>query len=475
MTFVGWSASANLSPSTCTGTTNPCSAVFGANPALTVTFNLKAGQTITVTTPAPASATYGSSFPVAATATSGLPVAITTTGGCSVGSGGSGSATINITSSAVSCVVHYNQAGNGTYNAAPEVTSTTTAAKAALTVTADADPSDADVDGFSKTYNGLVYSPFTVRYSGFVNGETAAVLTGTLSFSGAGATAVDAGGPYTVTPGGLTSANYLITFGNGSLTITKATAVVVVVPYTVTYDGSPHTATVTSITGVSGETGATVGTVDVSNTTHTAAGTYNTDSWSFTGTANYNDIAATTITDTINKATAVVVVAPYTVSYDGSPHSATVTSITGVNGETGATVGTVDVSNTTHTAAGTYNTDSWSFTGTANYNDIAATTITDTINKATAVVMVAPYTVSYDGSPHSATVTSITGVNGETGATVGTVDVSNTTHTAAGTYNTDSWSFTGTANYNDIAATTITDTINKATAVVIVSAVHREL
>ena len=53
--------------------------------------------------------------------------------------------------------------------------------------------------------------------------------------------------------------------------------------------------------------------------------------------------------------------------------------------------------------------------------------------------------------------------NGETGATVGTVNVSNTTHTNAGTYASDSWSFTGTANYNNIAATTITDTINKAT------------
>ncbi len=70
-----------------------------------------------------------------------------------------------------------------------------------------------------------------------------------------------------------------------------------VTPYDVTYDGLPHTATVASITGVNGETGATVGTVDVSDTTHTNAGTYTTDTWRFTGTANYNNIAATTITD----------------------------------------------------------------------------------------------------------------------------------------------------------------------------------
>src|SRR5207248_1322048 len=230
----------------------------------------------------------------------------------------------------------------------------------------------------------------------------------------------------------------------------------------VTYDGHEHMAAVTSITGVNGETGAAVGTVDVSNTKHTNAGTYSTDSWSFTGTANYNNIAATISTDHIGKADACVVVAAYYANYDGHEHSDLVTSIIGVNGETGAAVGTVDVSNTKHTNAGTYSTDSWSFTGTANYNNIAATIITDHIGKADASVVVAAYDVTYDGHDHTATVTSITGVNGEVDATVGTVDVSHTTHKNAGTYNADYWTFTGTANYNNIAATVITDNIGKA-------------
>src|SRR5207248_9914647 len=137
----------------------------------------------------------------------------------------------------------------------------------------------------------------------------------------------------------------------------------------------------------------------------------------------------------------------------GHSHTASVVSITGVNGETGATVGTVDVSHTAHTPAGTYAADYWFFTATANYNDIGNTTITDTINKATATVVVTPYNVTYDGHAHTAGITSITGVNGETGATVGTVSVVNTTHTNAGNYAADTWTFTGTANYNDIAAT----------------------
>jgi hypothetical protein len=122
-----------------------------------------------------------------------------------------------------------------------------------------------------------------------------------------------------------------------------------------------------------------------------------------------------TTTAKINQAAATVAVTPYSVTYNGNPHTATVTSITGVNGETGATVGTVTL-NTTHTDAGTYSSDSWSFTGTANYKDIAATTITDTIDQATATVVVTPYSVAYDSHAHTATITSITGVNGETGA-----------------------------------------------------------
>ena len=324
-----------------------------------------------------------------------------------------------------------------------------------------------DVHGtpYNVTYDGLPHTATVASITG-VNGETGATV-GTVDVSD---TTHTNAGTYPATTWSFTgTANYNdIAATPITDDIDKANAMVVVTPYNVTYDGQPHTATVASITGVNGETGATVGTVDVSGTTHTNAGTYASDTWSFTGTANYNDIAATPITDEIDKANAVVVVTPYNVTYDGQPHTATVASITGVNGETGATVGTVDVSSTTHTNAGTYASDPWTFTGTANYNDIAATTITDEIDKANAMVVVTPYNVTYDGNPHTATVTSITGVNGETGATVGTVDVSDTTHTNAGTY-TDSWSFTGTANYNDIAATPITDEIDKATAVVVVN------
>ena len=116
-----------------------------------------------------------------------------------------------------------------------------------------------------------------------------------------------------------------------------------------------------------------------------------------------------------------MVVAPYTVTYDGNPHSATVTSITGVDGETGATVGTVTLS-TTHTAAGTYSSDSWSLTGTANYHNIGSTTITDTINPLALTVSGTTVTKVYDGGTTAGTVTvgTITGaVSGQTPSATG--------------------------------------------------------
>ena len=78
--------------------------------------------------------------------------------------------------------------------------------------------------------------------------------------------------------------------------------------------------------------------------------------------------------------------------------------------------------------------------GGANYNNQSGT-VDDYIGKADATVVVTAYSVTYDGNPHTATYT-VTGVRDETGATAGQrIDVTGTTHTDAGTYNDDPWSF----------------------------------
>jgi hypothetical protein len=59
---------------------------------------------------------------------------------------------------------------------------------------------------------------FSVRYSGFVNGETGSVLRGTLNLSTT-ATVTSPPGSYPITPSGLSSSNYAITFVNGTLRV----------------------------------------------------------------------------------------------------------------------------------------------------------------------------------------------------------------------------------------------------------------
>ncbi|SFW48313.1 MBG domain-containing protein, partial [Chitinophaga sancti] len=100
--------------------------------------------------------------------------------------------------------------------------------KTSLTVTAD----DA-----TKTYDGVGYSGGNgVSYSGFVNSETAGVLTGTLSYNGSSQGAVNVG-TYVISPSGLSAANYSITYVDGSLSIAKAALTVTAIDATKTYDG----------------------------------------------------------------------------------------------------------------------------------------------------------------------------------------------------------------------------------------------
>ncbi|WP_266168892.1 YDG domain-containing protein [Dyella subtropica] len=82
----------------------------------------------------------------------------------------------------------------------------------------------------STIYNAQPYSGGNgVTYSGFVNGQTAAVLGGVVTYGGSSQGAINVGS-YTLTPGGLASNNYAITYGSGALTITPATLTYVATP-----------------------------------------------------------------------------------------------------------------------------------------------------------------------------------------------------------------------------------------------------
>src|SRR5205807_1710626 len=182
------------------------------------------------------------------------------------------------------------------------------------------------------------------------------------------------------------------------------------------------------------------------------AGTYTVVARFISGDPNYGNAQSAPLTFTINEANATLVVSPYHVTYDGTAHTAA-GSATGVLGES---LSGLDVSGTTHANAGVYS-DTWSFTDvTGNYNN-AGNTVSDSIAKANATLLVSPYHVTYDGLTHTATGTA-TGVLGET---LSGLDLNGTAHTDAGVYS-DTWSFTDvTGNYNN-AGNTVSDSIAKA-------------
>ena len=158
--------------------------------------------------------TYGDSdFNLTATASSGLPVSyssantsVATINGNTVTIMGTGSTTITAS-----------QGGNASYNAATDVQQVLIVRPRALTIMAD---------DKTKVYDGMVYSPFTVSYAGFVTGEDDTDLGGALTFSGTATTATDVRSDYVITPGGLISDNYAITFVDGTLSITKAAQII---------------------------------------------------------------------------------------------------------------------------------------------------------------------------------------------------------------------------------------------------------
>jgi filamentous hemagglutinin family protein len=85
------------------------------------------------------------------------------------------------------------------------------------TLTVDAKALSITANDFNRDY-GSANPTLAATYSGFVLGQSAADLTGSLSLSTA-ATASSNVGNYTITPSGQSSSNYAITYHNGTLTV----------------------------------------------------------------------------------------------------------------------------------------------------------------------------------------------------------------------------------------------------------------
>ena len=121
-------------------------------------------------------------------------------------------------------IITATQANDGVY-AQSSITKILTVQPKSLTISAD---------HTTKVYDGTPHSVFSVQYSGFVSGEGADDLGGTLVFSGEATTSVNVGN-YTLTPQGYTSVNYLINYVSGLASITPLAVTVTPAALSKTY------------------------------------------------------------------------------------------------------------------------------------------------------------------------------------------------------------------------------------------------
>ena len=195
---------------------------------------------------------------------------------------------------------------------------------ASLTITAN---NHTITYGDAPTNNG-------VTYSGFVNGETESVLGGTLAYAYSYAQ-YDNVGDYTITPSGLTSSNYNITFNNGTLTVNQKELVLSWGTDSFAYDGLQHIVQ-PSISGIVNNDDVAVSAI----TAQINAGDYTaTAQLSGLKAGNYKLPSEFTHSFSITKASLTVTANNHTITYGDAPTNNGVTYSGFVNSETESVLG----------------------------------------------------------------------------------------------------------------------------------------
>ena len=257
--------------------------------------------------------------------------------------------------------------------------------KAALTVTA---PSP------SITY-GQTLPTYTATYSGYQNGDTSSVISGSPSLTTSPATP-SAAGTYAITgaAGSLSAANYTFTFVNGTLTIGKATLTVTAPSPSITYGQTLPTYTATYSGFQNGDTSSVLSgspSLTTSPATPSAAGTYAITAAAGSLSASNYIFTFANGTLTINKATLTVTAASPSITYGQTLPTYSATYSGFQNGDTSSVLSgspSLTTSPATPSAAGSYTiTVVVGSLSAANYS-FSFVNGTLTINKATSSVSV---------------------------------------------------------------------------------------
>ncbi len=348
-----------------TATATPASAP-GNYPNTVTTNTLSASNyTFTIATPGsinvaanvltltadPQSMVYGSAVPTLTFTVTGFQLGDTLANATNVGSGGA--PTLACTATSASPVGGYTiVAGIGTLTANNPAKYAFALANGTLTVT----PAALTVTGATQTKAyGAAVPTLTAAITGFVNGDTLAVVTGAPALTNP-VTAASPVATYTTTVGAgtLSASNYTFTLVNGSVQVTTAALTVTASSQTKAYGAAVPTLT-DAITGfVNGDTQAVVtGAPTLTNpvTAASAVGNYST-------TVGAGTLSASNYTFTLVNGSVQVTPVALTITADnqtmtegGTVPTLTVTYGGFVNGDTAASLTTAPTVTTTGTSA----------------------------------------------------------------------------------------------------------------------------
>jgi polygalacturonase len=409
--------------------------------------------TTTVVTPSANPIVYGNPVTLTATVTAagGIPSGAlsfqessTPLSTVSLDASGTASLTLNSLSAGTHSFTASFQGGGG-FGASTSDTAAVSVLPAPLTITAD----DKTMT-FGDALPALTYTP-----TGFVNGDTASVLSGSPQLSTAATSSSPAGTyPTTASAGTLIAANYTFNFVNGTLTINPAAPAVTIACPSATYDAGPHVCTASAI-GVGGAavSGTFAFTYSGNSAAPVAAGTYAVSA-SFTSSDPSYLNASGTSTLTINPAALTVAANNQTMTF-GAPVPALTYTPTGfVGGETAAVLsGSPQLSTTATSASPTGLYPITIATGTLAAANYTFTFVNGTLAIAPAtpgVTASCPAGVVFDGNTHACTATAA-GIGGA--AVAGTFAISYNGAAAApagaGNYAVSAVFTSGDPNYNN--------------------------
>ena len=289
------------------------------------------------------------------------------------------------------------------------------------------------INASSATFTyGSAVPAITPSYAGFVNGETASVLT-TLPTCSTTATSSSSVGSYGSSCSGAAAANYQINYGTGVVTVTRASLVIKASSDSFSFGGSVPSVTPSYTGFVNGDTAASLTTAPTCSTNATASSPVGTYTTSCSGAVSKNyTIAYQSGVMTVNKASLVITASSASVSFGGVVPAITPNYSGFVNGDDQFDLSALPTCSTTATDTSPVGNYPSTCSGAASPNyTISYVQGTVSIVKAVLTITASSATISYGNSPPAITPFYDGFNNGDTAASLTSQPTCGTTVTSA--------------------------------------------